>query len=729
VEKTGERKSVVSPEKTALMKKHKNQLLYVLLITAVLAFLVLLETHLPFFKKFMPISDNKLLIAILNVNLLLILFLIFLVTRILLKTYIEKRRGIWGSGLKTKLTLTVFSISTISSLALFILTTWFFYISMDKWFSQKVEDAIDNARELSEFYYEDLFGRYEKMGDLLAKSIEDKGILEKDEELAAFVRKEGKTNFIGYLSVLNAAGQPINTYTSLDEHANSAIALQTKIFVRAKQPRQIVPLKDGELFVFLTPIHDSGGIIKGALLVAKKINVQGTESMKQITATYQEFKEARPLKKILKYSIFLPLSLITLLTIFFSIWIGVKMATEITVPLERVKEGAAIIARGRFDINLEDGVKDEIGTLVSAFNRMARELKFAKDEVEERRRYMEVILDNVATGIITTDAKGKILLLNRAATDILKIETRDYIGTALRRIVGEDFRKIIGSFLRETKQHGESVIKEVRLTLHNETVYLRASVTVLRDEIGKTEGYISTFDDITHIVRAEKLATWREIAKKLTHEIKNPLTPIKLSAERLRRRLLPKAEGREKEVLEETTSVILSASEDITVIVNELTKLSHTSAARTIEDINAIIEETIGMYRNLYQNISFHFEKTKIPRFRMDRDKVKRAMINLIANSIKAIDADQGSITVDTRYDKNKGTASIRVTDTGPGIKDEDKNRVFDPYFTTNRDGTGLGLAIVNSIVLEHSGKIYLEDNLPRGVKMVIELPVFEAEI
>ena len=266
------------------------------------------------------------------------------------------------------------------------------------------------------------------------------------------------------------------------------------------------------------------------------------------------------------------------------------------------------------------------------------------------------------------------------------------------------------------------------LSLQNDTLYLRASLTTLRDPAGVTEGYIITFDNITHIVRAEKLATWREIAKRLTHEIKNPLTPIKLSAERLRRRLLPKAEGREREVLDETTSVILSASNDITEMVNELTKFTNTeSSVRTVEDVNAIIEETVAIYRNLFSDIAFQFHGEPVPRFRMDKDKIKRALINLITNSIKAIDSAQGTISLLTRYDKGRGAVWIELADTGPGIRDEDKARVFDPYFTRNPDGTGLGLAIVNSIIVEHGGRINVEDNLPRGTKMVIELPIFEA--
>ncbi len=710
------------------MSTHKKDLLYIPAILLITGILVYLETNLTSFQKFLPVVDNKLLIGILNVNFLLILLLIFLASRILFKTYVEKKRGIWGSRLKTRLTLTVFSISIISSASLFILTTWFLFVSMDKWFSQEIEDTVENARELSTFYYEDLFGRYQQMGDMLASTIRDENVLESDKKLTQFIKKEGKSNFFDYLAVLDLAGEPVKTYSTLDEEVSSILLKKSKGFIKNKQTKQIVPVKDGELLMFLSTITDDVGQPKALLFLGQKIRVHGTQNMQQISSAYRKFKkDARPLKKVVKYNFVIPLFLVAILTIFFSIWIGIKMATEIAIPLEKVKEGAAIIAKGRFDINLEDRGKDEIGTLVGAFNSMARELKIAKDEIEEKTKYMEVIVDNVATGIIATDVRGRVLLLNAAARRILRVGSEGgWLGAPLRNVLGDDFRKTIRPFLRGMREDvSGTTTNEMTIPLPND-VYLRASLTVLRDEAGKPQGFIATFDDITHIMRAEKLATWREIAKRLTHEIKNPLTPIKLSAERLRRRVLPKAEGREKEVLDEATATILTSSDDITSIVNQLNRLSQTSSARTVEDVNALIEETIGIYKNLYGNISFQFEADRIPLSMMDRDKMKRALINLITNSITAIGKNSGTIKVNTRYDKSKGMTWIEVADTGPGIKDEDKGRIFDPYFTKNPDGTGLGLAIVNSVILEHGGRINAQDNTPKGTRMVIELPVVE---
>ena len=712
------------------LRAYKKEIFFGVLIVVVFGLLLYLQTQLPFFTKYLPVGENKLIIILLNINLLLILLLVFLIARILIKTNIEKKRGVYGSGLKTKLTLTMLSISLISSFTLFIIATGFFYVSMDKWFGQKIEETMDTSLEVSKFYYADLFDRYEKIGNALADQIEKKGILENREDLQAFVKREGRTYFLDYLAVYDPTGAPMGSFGKLDEGTSQKLSARAKLIRKEAKFKQIFPMRHGEAIVLGTSIADASGQPAAILYLVNLVEIRGTDRIKQIATAYEEFKDSRPYKKVLKWSFIIPLFLITILSIFFSVWVGVKMATQIAVPLERVKEGAAIIAKGSFDINLEDGGKDEIGTLVTAFNRMAKELKVTKAEIEEKRKYMEVILDNVATGIISTDDKGNVLLINQAARAILGLGGDEVVGKPLRAILGGEFRKII-RFFQEEMRSGvpESVVKEVRLSLKGSAIYLRTSLTGLRDEEGKVAGYIGTFDDITHIVRGEKLATWREIAKKLTHEIKNPLTPIRLSAERIRRRLLPQSQGKEEEVLDETTNVILQASEDITTIVNELTKLTHTAAVLVNEDINAVVEETIGLYRNLYQNIAFRFEKGTIPVFRMDRDKVKRALINLVTNSIKAINTDQGVVSLATRYEKNKGVALIEIADTGPGISDEDKNRIFDPYFTRNSDGMGLGLAIVHSIILEHNGKIHVEDNSPRGAKFVIELPVIQTEL
>ncbi len=706
--------------------KHKKQILFTSAIFVVVALFIYLETQLPFFKKFLPIEENKLLVVLLNINLLLILLLLFLVSRTLVKTYIEKKRGIWGAGLKSKLTVTLLVITIVPSFALSILSTGFFHVSMDKWFSQKIEDTLDNAFELSEFYYNNLFQRYEKAGTIIAAGIRKGSLFEREDALASYLKKESRGKLIEYFSVHDLSGNVVKS--NFGPAIDRELSQKAKSYMKGGPIREIIPLKTGEVIVTGTRIVDGNGKPQAILFLGDTINVQGMQRIKEIASTQKEFKESRALKKLLKYSFYIPLSLIGIMTVFFSVWVGIKMAREITVPIERVKEGAAIIAKGKFDINLEDRGKDEISTLVGAFNSMAKELKVAKEEIEAKRKYMEVILDNVATGIISTDKAGNVQLINSAARSILGIENEIMPGTPLKAIFGDDFRKHLKSILKGPKSPDKGgITKDFRLNIQSDVKHIRTSLTTLKDEAGRTEGFIIAFDDITHVVRAEKLATWREVAKKLTHEIKNPLTPIILSAERIRRRLLSRFKGDDKDILDETTSVIIKSVDDIKGIVNELTKLTHVSQTKMLGDLSSIVDETVSLYRNLYQNIAFRFDRAEIPQFRMDADGMKRAIINLITNSAKAIDSRQGTIAVATRYDEHKNVAVVEVSDDGVGVPDNDKEKIFDPYFTTDKRGMGLGLAIVHSIVLEHHGRIHVEDNNPAGAKFIIELPIIEA--
>jgi two-component system nitrogen regulation sensor histidine kinase NtrY len=712
-----------------MLKAHKKELLFAVPILVVFALLLLLETQLPFFTRFMPVGENKVLIVLLNINVLLILLLLFLVARILIKSYIEQKRGIWGSGLKTKLTLTLLLISIVPSFTLFILTTGFFYRSIDNWFSQKVEDTMDDAIEISRFYYEELFQRYEETAKILGRHIQNRQLLANPGDLAAYLKKTATWGPPGYVRVFDTGGNLIGSAGKIDKDSEKKLAQLVKGFSRHESARVIVALESGELIGWGVRITGESKIPAAVVFAGNVTKFKGLKKIQVIAGSYKEFKESRPFRKILKYSFVIPLSLVTIITIFFSVWVGLKFATEITVAVEKVKEGVSIIAKGNFDINLEDRGRDEINTLVQAFNSMARELQVAKNEIEEKKRYLEVILNNVGTGIISTDKNGTILLINNAAQNILCLDQDQTEGASLKEIFGEEFKMHMRPFLKEAKEASDgSVIREMKLRLNRNITYLRTSLTILKDKESRTDGFIITFDDITHLVRAEKLATWREVARKLAHEIKNPLTPILLSAERIRRKLLPRTADTTRDVLDETTSVIIHSVEDIRHIVNELTQFTHMAQTKAVEDINAIAEEALNLYRNLYQNIAFSLEKTAIPALRADRDGIKRALTNLITNAVKAIGDEPGSITVRTDFDSRKGAVKIEISDTGIGISDEDKEKIFDPYFTTAKDGMGLGLAIVHSIILEHQGKIVVEDNLPRGTRFIIELPFFEEE-
>ncbi|MCX7857951.1 MAG: ATP-binding protein [Deltaproteobacteria bacterium] len=702
----------------------RNEAKILILVAAVFTGLFYLETQLPFFKKFLPVEENKLVLILLNINLLLILLLIFLITRTFLKAYIEKKRGIWGSGLKLKLITTLLFISIIPSFTLFVIASGFFQVSMDKWFSQKLEEAIDSAYEVYEIHQKNIFDRQERTAKYLKTIIENKTLLEKTEKIDSFLRQERTAASIDYYLIMDGSGNKISGNFAEDIEKNLRKRIDDLKEKAKNSYRLVIPDGQGEYFVSLFPLYDSSENLKAYLFLGAYSEIKTSDRFKELSRFQREFKKSRAYKKLVKYSFYIPLSLVTIVAIFFSTWVGMKLATAITVPIERVREGASIIAKGKFDISLEDKAKDEIGTLVSAFNAMAKQLKIAKDEIEEKRRYMEIILDNVATGILTTDRTGNILLINRAAKSILRIEGEEWKNRSIKELLGKDLRTYMRLFLKDIKTAKEkTVTKDLKINRDNKLIYIRASMTAIFTDSNELEGFIIAIDDITHILQAERLSLWQEVAKKLTHEIKNPLTPIVLSAERLRRKFLTVLSGKEKEILDETTKSIINSAEVIKGIVNDLTKLTPYPQAKKEEDINAIVDEVVQLYQNVIPNVSIKLIKGEVPKILCDKEGIRRALLNLISNSIRAIENGEGLIEIRTGMEKDTNSLYVEIADNGKGIPDKDKPRIFDPYFTTEKEGTGLGLAIVNSIVLEHNGSIEVKDNLPKGTKFIIKFP------
>lgn len=705
--------------------KIRKELKLSILALAIFLGLIYVETRLPFFKKFLPIEENKLIIVLLNVNLLLILFLVFLITKTFVKAYIEKKRGIWGSTLKLKLVTALLVISTIPSFALFILASGFFQISMDKWFSQKVEDAIDSAFEIYENYQEETFHRLKKIATFIGSQSKKGLYSDKVASIEATLKEEMKKGSYAHYLLLDEEGRRISgTFPSGTEEL-----IRKKL---KEKPEEIqaftLPQDDGELHILGTSLQFSGSGKRLILYLAHSSQIKGAQKFKEMSRFQREFKKSRAYKKLVRYSFLIPLSLITIIAIFFSTWAGMKLAKAITVPIEQVKEGVSIIAKGKFDISLEDKAKDEIGTLVSAFNAMAKQLKVAKDEIEEKRRYMEIILNNVATGILTTDRMGNVMLLNKAAMSILGIEGEDWRNRPIKEVLGQDLRPYMRSFLKEVKSlKGGTVKKDLKLSIKNKVMFIRVSITPFYGDSTTPEGFIIGIDDITHVLQAERLSLWQEVAKKLTHEIKNPLTPIVLSAERLRRKFLKNLSGKEKEIMEEATSAIIKCAEVIKGIVNDLTRLTPHPQSKKEENLNEIVEEVIGLYRNMVPTVSLRFSKEEVPKIICDREAIKRILLNLMTNSVRALENENGVIEIKTGLEKDSNSVYLEVSDNGRGIPDEDKPRIFDPYFTTEKDGTGLGLAIVNSIVLEHQGSIEVENNVPKGTRFKIKFPLRRA--
>ena len=381
---------------------------------------------------------------------------------------------------------------------------------------------------------------------------------------------------------------------------------------------------------------------------------------------------------------------------------------------------------------------DEIGVLVDSFNQMTGDLDQSKTrleaayldlqakhaELEGRRRYTETVLEAIATGVVSFDVSGRLTTMNRTAARMLGLPAVASPGQTLREVfASRDFDDVIALAHRVSRAKGETAERELHLRRDGAATTLLAAATALRGPGGEYAGVVFVFDDLTELLRAQRLAAWREVAQRIAHEIKNPLTPIQLSAQRLRRRLADRG-GDDKRLLDECTGTIIQEVEGLKRLVDEFSRFARMPALTPKPtDLRSLVDGVLALYRESHPGLSLitHFADD-LPLLQVDPDQIKRAILNLVDNAVEAV-SGVGTVALELGYSPDTGRVRLTVTDDGTGIAPEDKEKLFIPYFSTKATGMGLGLPIVHQIVSDHGGTIWVDDNHPRGSRFAIELP------
>jgi len=384
--------------------------------------------------------------------------------------------------------------------------------------------------------------------------------------------------------------------------------------------------------------------------------------------------------------------------------------------------------------------EDEIGILVNSFNKMTSDLKNSKRQLEEaykkviesnkelenRKIYIETILSNVAAGVISLDKEGRVLTINRSAEMLLSVRATKVIGKRYQEVMADEYIRVIDEFLNDQKQLQRGAMeRQISVNIQDRYLTFVVYLNVLRDEKGDYAGLVVVFEDITEIEKAQRMSAWREIARRIAHEVKNPLTPIQLSAQRIKKRYGNKLSGEDGQILKECTDLIITQVEELRRLVNEFAQFSRMPVSRPVPgDVIEVIDESIKLFKEVPKGVEIRFSRdSEIPLIPIDKDQMKRALVNIIDNAIDAIDG-AGKIEINLRFDRSSDRVIIEVVDNGRGIPPEYKGRVFEPYFSTKKHGTGLGLTIVNTIIKDHNGDIRIEDNHPHGSRCIIELPL-----
>jgi two-component system nitrogen regulation sensor histidine kinase NtrY len=602
---------------------------------------------------------------------------------------------------------------------------------VEHWFSAQVEQSLQGSLEVAQTYYRDFANDAVSAAQQVSKSLFQQGIAKGSREMSLLREQLEARRQEYYLSTLGIFLKGEEITIEVEDPTLKPISLYfPKDLLEAgfsgKQVSRILSVGEGEMITGIAPIFNpsEGGEVVGIVAASHFIPKSLTVKMREISQAFVEYKQLKILKKPIKFSYMMALLMVTLLIVFSATWFGFHLAKDITVPIKDLAEATGRIASGDLNFRIQMKAADEIGMLVQSFNQMTGDLQVSRSELEQRKKYMEIVLKNVAAGVISTDEKGNVTTINTSAEQMLQIKGETVLEKDFSEVLPKEYVGQIERLLNELKSsRKDSIERQVTMNLRGRSLSLLINLTTLRDEEGRSLGVVAVFDDLSQLIKAQRMAAWREVARRIAHEIKNPLTPIQLSAQRLRKRYLEKLQS-DGAILDECTRTIVKQVEELKGMVNEFSNFARMPASQpTPNHLNEIIEETLALFQGIPKQVHLEFIPNKIPVLSVDRDQMKRVMINLIKNSLAAIE-NGGKIRIQTNYDPTIQTVRIEVSDDGRGIPDEDKGRLFEPYFSTKKSGTGLGLTIVNAIISDHNGYIRVRDNKPKGTTFLIELPV-----
>jgi two-component system nitrogen regulation sensor histidine kinase NtrY len=708
---------------------------------------------------------DVLLYALLAVDLVLLLALAFVLARSLLKLWVEQRRAAPFARFRAKLVAALLAMSIVPALLVLLSGSQIIRDSAARWFSEPVDAVLGAAQAIATQYYQDGQAAVELRARRLARvlpaaavaagDIAEAGDLIEDEprtmrnglvELYRTVTVPGRPPDVVFMFAAQSTAPARQDFASADRLAARSLASGRD------ETQQDDLTSGGALLRAASPVTNADGTIVGIVVVSQYVPPDIRTQARAATAAYESYQGLRVLKAPIQgiyQSVFLAVSLLILMS---ATWLGLYLAKRITRPVQMLAEGARAIGSGQLDLRLEPETGDELGALVESFNMMAAELRTSRErleqsrrdlerknsEVDARRRYIETVLERVATGVISLDASGRISTVNGAAGRLLGLDDAS-IGQPALQVFGRDDLRALTPLVEATSREPNAVVREVTLVRDERELHLAAAATALVGDGADREGAVLVLDDVTPLIRAQRVAAWRDVARRLAHEIKNPLTPIQLSAERLRRHFA-QAPAPTLGLVRECTDAIVTEVEALKGLVDEFAQFARLRGPRLLPaDLNALIAETLQLYAGVLQQGTLQLLPQlapDLPPVRMDVAQIRQVIINLVDNAMEALGGPSGPprpdgarpvIAIMTMHDARNGVVRCAVTDNGPGVPAADRDKLFMPYYSTKGRGSGLGLAIVRRIVVEHGGGIEAAPVVPSGTTFVIELPVMQA--
>jgi len=642
------------------------------------------------FTRVAPTVGSRVLFFLfMNLNVLALFWLVLFVGRSLVKLAIERKQGIAGHKFKTRIVSIFLLMISMPLTIMFLVSSELVTNYIDRFFSPQFRKPVEGSLKVAQTMY----------------------MLERMRALDA-----------AYLA--QAGGQLPNRYTArfLDRPLEGGSASIQAAF-EGKEETEVISLEGGDLIRAAMPIFQGERVVAVAV-VETTLPPEIMEGINSIKKAYDDYMHLEKWKSPLKLSYLMMMAFFTLVIIFVAIWISLRIAGWMTEPVKDLSMATYEVASGNYNVRVETTSQDEMGQLINSFNNMVQEIRDNKGSLEQAYANLDNIVKNIHSGVVSIGMDETVRSINQAACNIFGVRPEGVMGRNYRSILKELESNELDEYVRSINIRTlKEAQREVWVTINNRKSLLNITVTAMRTQSGEQFGILVVINDITDVIKAQRTLAWQEVARRMAHEIKNPLTPIKLSTERMLRKWQSGSKDFDA-VLEKSAKTIIKEVESLRSMVDEFSRFGKLpEIKREPTDIGAVLNEVSNLYKGYKQVDVILDVPDGLPKAELDGAQFKRVFINLFDNAIEAM-SRSGNVEVQVRYSASSGKLSIQIKDRGPGISDEDKERLFQPYFSTKKDGTGLGLAIADRIIAEHGGSIAVSDNVPHGTVFAIEVPV-----
>ncbi|MBF0159800.1 MAG: HAMP domain-containing protein [Magnetococcales bacterium] len=673
---------------------------------------------------------------LLYINLFLVLALGIMVVRSIVRLWLERRQRLAGARLRTRMSTLFAALSLLPTVVIAVFSVELLNRGVDSWFSDRTTQALQQSIQVARAYYRESQRTVRHDAEDMVRNrrlVAAAMTLQRSDRVLALLESERQARSLDEITIFQADGTRIAVAGELPLDAMPDVA----------------PLIDGTLRSMLVT-DDTGTWVRAFvylggdqfLSAGRWIDRQILSQMEQIETAFVDYQQLRAAHGLLKSSHTMTLVTITLLLLLAALWSGLRIADSLTSPITQLVLGTRKVADGDLSVTMAVTGDDELATLMAAFNAMTqklgenrRELQTTNDLLEDRRRFMAAILRYISSGVISVDHEERITLINPAAARLIGVEPQPALGAHYRTALPESVLQPLDGL----RKSGVGQI-QIRIDGAERPLTLLARMTLLGSGDGASGGFLVTFDDLTDVLIAQRSRAWSDVARRIAHEIKNPLTPIQLWAQRMRRKYLRTAHDAspqpEWQVLDEGTQVIINQVEEMRVLVDEFSNFARMPRpSLRHDDLNAAIQEVLVLHDADCRGVMVERQLCRgLPTIPFDRSQIKQVLTNLVSNALMAIreraegDPDvegaEAHLRVTTEMVHSGQWVSIQIADSGVGIPTDHRDRIFDPYFTTRKRGTGLGLAIVKKIIEDHGGALRVRDSIWQGALIEVLLPV-----